>query len=474
MLNAQPLRVACIGAGYVGGPTMAVIASKTPPDAVQVRVLDVSETRINAWNSDCLPIYEPGLDELVFACRGRNLHFSTAIEDGIKWADVVFVAVNTPTKDCGIGAGSAADLTYVELAARQIASAADTPKIVVEKSTVPIRTAEALSAILHACGRTSFEILSNPEFLAEGTAVQDLCEPDRVLIGGNLETDAGRRALRTLVELYAHWVPRERILTTNVWSSELSKLVANAFLAQRVSSINSISALCELSGAEIDEVARAVGLDSRVGPHFLKCSVGFGGSCFQKDILNLVYLCESFGLNTVADYWRAVIAINDWQKQRFTARILHGLYNTATNKKIAILGFAFKKDTGDTRESAAIDVCGNLLEECAKLSIYDPQVPREQIWADLTRRCRRTRDELAQYVTLADSAEEAAANSHAIVILTEWDEFRTLDYAKIYKSMCRPAFLFDGRSICDRAALSQIGFVCYTIGSPVDSRIQLR
>ncbi|BAM83402.1 UDP-glucose dehydrogenase [Cyanidioschyzon merolae strain 10D] len=474
MPGSQPLRVACIGAGYVGGPTMAVIAAKTPPEAVQVRVLDLSAERIAAWNSERLPIYEPGLSELVFAARGRNLHFSTAIDDGIKWADIIFVAVNTPTKECGIGAGAAADLTYVELAARQIAAAADTPKIVVEKSTVPIRTAEALSAILEACGRTSFEILSNPEFLAEGTAVRDLCEPDRVLIGGDLKTERGRQALEALVELYAYWVPRERILTTNVWSSELSKLVANAFLAQRVSSINSISALCELSGAQIDEVARAVGLDRRIGPRFLQCSVGFGGSCFQKDILNLVYLCESFGLNVVADYWRSVIAINDWQKQRFTARILHSLYNTATNKKIAILGFAFKKDTADTRESAAIDVCGSLLQECAKLSIYDPQVPAEQIWSDLTRRCRRTRDELAAYVTLAATADEAAAGSHAIVILTEWDEFRTLDYSKMYKSMCRPAFLFDGRSVCDLKALSEIGFLCYAIGSPDDSRIQLR
>lgn len=471
--DSAPLRIACIGAGYVGGPTMAVIAAKTSPERVQVRVLDISAERIAAWNSDHLPIYEPGLHEVVLKCRGRNLHFSTDVDDGIRAADVIFVAVNTPTKKCGIGAGAAADLTYVELAARRIALAADTPKVVVEKSTVPIRTAEAIRGVLHAAGRTDFEILSNPEFLAEGSAIRDLTRPDRVLIGGNTETPSGRAALAKLVGVYAHWVPRERIITTNVWSSELSKLVANAVLAQRVSSINSVSALCEASGADVDEVARAVGMDSRIGPLFLKASVGFGGSCFQKDILNLVYLCEAFNLHDVAEYWRSVIAMNDWQKQRFTSRILHGLYNTVTGKKIAILGFAFKKDTGDTRESAAIDVCARLVDECASLSIYDPKVPHEQIWADLTRKTKLTRDEVQQYVTLERSAAEAAANSHAVVVLTEWDEFRALDFQAVYATMAKPAFVFDGRGILDMAELKRIGFVVYAIGKPTDASLNL-
>ncbi|KAK4534662.1 hypothetical protein CDCA_CDCA02G0687 [Cyanidium caldarium] len=473
MNGTRNLKIACIGAGYVGGPTMAVIAAKSPPGAVDVLVLDKSEVRVREWNSDRLPIYEPGLEELVKAQRGKNLHFSSDVDGGIRWADMIFVAVNTPTKRCGIGAGQAADMTFVEAAARRIAEVADTPKIVVEKSTVPIRTAEAIRQVLEANGRTSFAILSNPEFLAEGSAIRDLCEPDRVLIGGNVDRETDRQAVQTLVDVYAYWVPRERILTTNVWSSELSKLVANAFLAQRVSSINSVSALCEASGADVSEVARAVGMDARIGPHFLGASVGFGGSCFQKDILNLVYLCESFKLDAVACYWRQVIEMNNWQKERFTVRILHGMYNTITGKKIAVLGFAFKRDTGDTRESPAIDVCARLWEEQALLSIYDPKVDAEQIWDDLTRRCHCTRDELQQRIRLAPSAEAAAHGSHALLLLTDWEEFRALDFGQIYRSMSKPAFVFDGRNLLDAAALRQLGYVVYAVGKPIDPRLNL-
>jgi UDPglucose 6-dehydrogenase len=451
------MKICCIGAGYVGGPTMAMIALKAPH--IQVTVVDMNAARIAAWNSDTLPIYEPGLDEVVKQRRGKNLHFSTAVKETIQAADIIFVAVNTPTKTYGVGAGRAADLRFIESVARTIAEVADGSKIIVEKSTIPVKTAETIKDILAANTRgAKFQVLSNPEFLAEGTAVADLIQPDRVLIGGE-RTPEGDAAVQKLVEVYANWVPREKIITTNLWSSELSKLVANAFLAQRISSINSISALCEATGADVDEVANAIGKDSRIGPKFLKASVGFGGSCFQKDILNLAYLCEKFGLPEVSAYWESVVKMNDWQKERFASRVVSALYNSVADKKIAVLGFAFKKDTNDTRESAAIAVCRSLLGEQAKVVVYDPKVPASEIVHDVLGAGGAN-----ARLTVARSAYEAAAGAHAIVVVTEWDEFKTLDFAKIYDGMVKPAFVFDGRNILDLGKLRALGFRAQGIG----------
>ena len=450
------MNICCLGAGYVGGPTMAMIAHKCPQ--VTVTVADINEERINAWNSDTLPVFEPGLDEVVRSARGTNLFFTTDKILAIKEADVVFVSVGTPTKTYGVDSGRAADLKYVELCARDIAEHSESSKIVVEKSTIPVRTAESLKTVLsaNAVDGISFQVLSNPEFLAEGTAIRDLENPDRVLIGGE-ETPEGQEAMETLASIYATWVDQERILKTNLWSSELSKLVANAFLAQRISSINSISALCEATEANVDEVAYAIGKDSRIGPKFLKSSVGFGGSCFQKDLLNLVYLCEHFGLPEVAEYWKKVIEINDWQKRRFSTRIVNSLFNTVNSKRIALLGFAFKKDTNDTRESPAIYVGRDLLEEEANLAIYDPKVAPEQI-------CRDLGSEFRDQIEICDDPYRAVENAHAVAILTEWDQFKDLDYQKIFDKMIKPAFLFDGRSVTDQVDLRDIGFRVYSIG----------
>ena len=437
---------------------MAMIALKAPH--IEVRVVDMNATRIAAWNSDTLPIYEPGLDDVVKQTRGRNLHFSTDVAGGIKAADIIFVAVNTPTKTYGVGAGRAADLRFIESVARTIAEHANGPKIIVEKSTIPVKTAETIKEILAAnAGGHKFEVLSNPEFLAEGTAIIDLQAPDRVLIGGE-RTPGGEAAIQKLVSVYAEWVPRERIITTNLWSSELSKLVANAFLAQRISSINSISALCEVTGADVDEVANAIGKDSRIGPKFLKASVGFGGSCFQKDILNLVYLCEHFGLPEVARYWESVVGINDWQKRRFANRVVRSMFNTVADKRIAVLGFAFKKDTNDTRESAAISVCRDLISEQAKVVVYDPKVPAAEIQIDVLGKGATSDPRLA----VASSAYEAARGAHALIVATEWDEFKTLDFRKIFEDMQQPAFIFDGRNILDLLKLREIGFRASGIG----------
>jgi UDPglucose 6-dehydrogenase len=456
------MRITCLGAGYVGGPTMAMIAAKCPD--IEVTVVDPNAARIAAWNSDSLPVYEPGLDEVVRSARGRNLHFHTDVEAAVRSGDIIFVCVGTPTKTYGVGAGRAADLCYIESAARMIAELAEGPKIIVEKSTIPVRTAATLLEILRSNSKHGeFEVLSNPEFLAEGTAVADLENPDRILVGGE-RTPGGEKAMATLVEIYARWVPREKIITTNLWSSELSKLVANAFLAQRISSINSISALCEATGADVDEVANAIGKDSRIGPKFLKASVGFGGSCFQKDILNLVYLCEHFGLPEVAAYWESVVKMNNWQKARFTHQIVQALFNTVSGKRIAVLGFAFKKDTNDTRESAAIDVVRGLLEENATVVVYDPRVSAAQIRRDVLGSDREERR-----LVIASSAAEAAAGAHALAVLTEWDEFRSLDFAKIHAGMHKPAFVFDGRNILPRAALEQLGFKVFAIGKPRDA-----
>jgi UDPglucose 6-dehydrogenase len=446
-------KILCIGAGYVGGPTMAMIARKNP--AARVTVVDINQKRIDAWNSDRLPIYEPGLEEVVKAARGRNLFFSTDVNRGIREADIIFVSVNTPTKTFGHGAGCAADLQFWEKCARQILEVSDSDKIVVEKSTLPVRTAAAMERILNSGKKgVRFDVLSNPEFLAEGTAIADLDNPDRILIGGH-PTPEGQKAVQKLVELYAAWVPRDRILTTNLWSSELSKLTANAFLAQRVSSINSISALCEATDAEIGEVARAIGTDSRIGPKFLKASVGFGGSCFKKDILNLVYLCESYGLAEVAEYWRQVVKMNEYQTRRFVARMLKEMFNTIAGKRIAILGFAFKADTGDTRESPAILVARELLEEKADVVITDPQA-LENAKTDLA--------DLRNRVSFEPDPYAAAQGAHAVALLTEWKEYRALDFQRILKSMIQPAFLFDGRNFLDHQRLHALGFNVFSIG----------
>jgi UDPglucose 6-dehydrogenase len=458
--------ICCIGAGYVGGPTMAVIAEKCP--YIKVTVVDLNEKRIAAWNDkdiNNIPIYEPGLHEIVAKTRDVNLFFSTEVDKAIDDAELIFISVNTPTKTYGTGKGMAADLKYIELCARQIAKISKSDKIIVEKSTLPVRTAEALKSILDNTGNgVQFQILSNPEFLAEGTAVPDLLNPDRVLIGGedNLE---GQKAIEALVEVYANWVPKERILKTNVWSSELSKLTANAFLAQRVSSINAISELCEKTEANVSEVSRAIGMDSRIGDKFLKASVGFGGSCFQKDILNLVYICKAFGLSEVADYWEQVIIMNDHQKRRFSQNIVQTLYNTVSGKKITFLGWAFKKDTNDTRESAAIYVANDLINEQANLALFDPKVSYQQVIADLDYLETRDSSDNERYIKAFNDPYEACNNAHAIAILTEWEEFKEYDWKKIYDSMLKPAFVFDGRNILDAQSMRKIGFVYQSIGS---------
>jgi UDPglucose 6-dehydrogenase len=453
--------ICCIGAGYVGGPTMAMIAARCPD--IKVSVVDINEARIAAWNSDDLPVYEPGLYEIVAAARGKNLFFTTDVDTAIADADIIFVSVGTPTKTYGMGAGKAADLCYIEGAARMIAKVAKGPKIIVEKSTIPVRTAEAIKTILEANSEEgTFQVLSNPEFLAEGTAIDDLGCPDRILIGGDPSPE-GQAAVATLASVYATWIPDERIIRTNLWSSELSKLVANAFLAQRISSINSISALCEKTEADVEEVANAIGKDSRIGPKFLKASVGFGGSCFQKDLLNLVYLSGHFGLPQVANYWQAVIDMNEWQKERFSAKIVQTLFNTVRGKKIGIWGFAFKKDTNDTRESAAIYICRDLIMEGANVAIYDPQVEAEQIYADLEY-LGMERKMLENQITFCDSCEEASENAHGVAVLTEWDEFKSANFEKIYQGMFKPAFMFDGRNIIDAKVAKEAGFDFYAIG----------
>jgi UDPglucose 6-dehydrogenase len=466
MTKIKITKICCIGAGYVGGPTMAVIAKKCPH--IQVTVVDLNTERIVAWNDKDvanIPIYEPGLSAVVAEARGRNLFFSIDIEKAIEEAQIIFISVNTPTKTYGKGKGKAADLKYIELCARQIAKISKDDKIVVEKSTLPVRTAEAIKSILDNTGNgVKFQILSNPEFLAEGTAVSDLLNPDRILIGGET-TEEGQEAIQALVDVYMNWVPEEKILTTNVWSSELSKLTANAFLAQRISSINALSELCEKTGANVNEVAKAIGMDSRIGSKFLKASVGFGGSCFQKDILNLVYIAKSYGLNEVADYWEQVIIMNDYQKKRFSAKITQTLYNTVADKKITFFGWAFKKDTNDTRESAAIYVADDLIEEQAKIAVYDPKVSREKILADLDYLKTRSQEENKASVSSYQNPYEACAESHAIAVLTEWDEFTTYDWQKIYASMLKPAFVFDGRNILNKIELESIGFIYKAIGS---------
>jgi UDPglucose 6-dehydrogenase len=446
--------ILCIGAGYVGGPTMAMIAYKCP--RYRITVVDINPDRIAEWNSAELPIYEPGLDELVRATSGKNLFFNTDIEGGIRDNDIIFVSVNTPTKTFGAGAGMAADLQYWEKTARQILRYSKSSKIVIEKSTLPVKTAQAMENILRNTHSVSFEILSNPEFLAEGSAIKDLENPDRILIGSR-ETESGLKARETLVEIYANWVPREKIITSNIWSSELSKIVSNAFLAQRISSINAISALCEKTDADIAEVSRAVGMDIRIGSKFLNASVGFGGSCFKKDILNLVYLCRQYGLNEVAAYWESVVKINQYQQERFILNMLTTMFNTLTDKKICLFGFAFKANTGDTRESPAIFIARRLLEEKAEIVITDPKA------------IRNAKSDMAGVngkISFVEDPYMAAEECHAIALLTEWEIYRNLDFQKIYHTMTKPASIFDGRNILDHGKCFDIGFNVYPLGKP--------
>lgn len=458
----QIRRICCIGAGYVGGPSMAVIALKCPH--LEVYVVDSDKAKIEQWNSDDIPIFEPNLNDIIVECRNRNLHFSSAIGEQISAADLIFIAVDTPTKKTGIGKGRAADMKNLEYVARTIALHSEGNKIIVEKSTVPVKAAESIKSILIANkpAYRNFEVLSNPEFMAEGTAIENLINPDRILVGGDLTTSSGRRAIRLLKNLYCNWVDKSKVITTNTWSSELSKLASNAFLSQRLSSINAMATICESTGADIDEVAKAVGMDTRIGSNYLKAGIGFGGSCFQKDVLNLVYLCECLNLKEVADYWYKVIEMNDYQRTRASRRIVRCLHNTVNDKKIAIFGFAFKANTGDTRESSAKYVCVQLLEEGAKLRIYDPKVPHDRIKMDLASFSHRTR--LDNNVAIFDDAYDCARGCHAIVICTDWDDFTQYCYYTIYDSMQKPAFIFDGPRLLNAKTLQKIGFNIESVG----------
>ena len=448
--------ICCIGAGYVGGPTMSIIAQKNP--RIKVTVVDMNSNKIAAWNSvnlENLPVFEPGLSKVVKEARGRNLFFSTDVNKHIQEAEMILISVNTPTKTSGKGKGYAADLKYVEACAMQIAEISKTDKIIVEKSTVPVRTSEKIKQILRSNNSDiDFQILSNPEFLAEGTAMRDLEIPDRVLIGGD-KTKQGKKAIESLVKIYSSWVPKENILTTNLWSSELSKLTANAFLAQRISSINSLSELCEETGADIEEVSKAIGMDSRIGSSFLKTSVGFGGSCFQKDILNLVYIARSSGLVKVADYWEQILLINKHQRDRFSNKIVECVKNNDLHQNILLLGWAFKKDTNDSRESAAIYVANNLLNNKIRIDIYDPKVNKDQVDFDLSYLNENYDKSLVKFI---EDPISNISNYNLIALMTEWEEFKNYDWNKIYSLIKKPAFIFDGRNILDLEKIKKIGF----------------
>lgn len=465
-------KICCIGAGYVGGPTMAVMALKCPH--INFTVVDIDQEKINLWNHENvekIPVYEPGLSEIISKVRNKNLFYSTDIESAIIDSQMIFIAVGTPTKIYGTGKGMASDLTYVEQCARTIANVSLSDKIIVEKSTLPVRTADTLKSVLTTNkNNCNFDIISNPEFLAEGTAVKDMLNPDRILIGGE-ENNRGKKAIKSLVDVYSNWVPINKILTTNLWSSELSKLVANAFLAQRISSINSISALCEKTEADVNEVAKAIGSDSRIGKYFLNSSVGFGGSCFKKDVLNLVYICRKYGLNQVADYWMSVIEMNQYQRSRFTKKIITSLFDNVNQKILTIFGWSFKKDTNDSRESASIYVSSQLLEEGAFLRVYDPKVPSDSILFDLKilfeakNYSNKEIQQILKRVEVVNEPYDAVVSSHAIAILTEWDEFINLDYNRIFYLMEKPSHIFDGRKILDKKIIKNIGFNFFEIGS---------
>ena len=464
MKNNLKKNICCIGAGYVGGPTMSVIALNCPD--WQVNLVDLNEERINAWNNEDLsklPIFEPGLEKIVKKCRGKNLFFSTKIEENIAKADIVFISVNTPTKKRGLGAGYASDLKWIESSARQIAKFSKNHTVVIEKSTLPVKTAETIKTILNSSEQNNdsakdekkqtYSIISNPEFLAEGTAIDDLQNPDRVLIGGDDDD-----SINLISDLYKNWIDPAKIITTNLWSSELSKLVANAFLAQRISSINSISALCESTGANISEVSSAIGSDQRIGDKFLKPGPGFGGSCFKKDILNLVYLCRYYRLNEVANYWEKVVEINEWQQKRISTLVIKNLFGTLTNKKLAIFGFSFKANTNDTRESPSINISKNLLEEGAKLNFFDPKVTEKNILIEF--------DEIINEndALVFDDPLEAAQGADAVLVMTEWEEFKDLDWENIFKVMRKPSWVFDARICLNRERLKNIGFNVWTVG----------
>ena len=464
--------ICCIGAGYVGGPTMAVIAEKCP--YLQVNVVDLNKKRIADWNEkdlSKLPIYEPGLKEIISKCRGKNLHFTTEIKEKIEIADMIFISVNTPTKTKGVGAGKASNLKWIEASARQISKYARNHTIVVEKSTLPVKTAQTINDILQCSKENNsvsinktFKVLSNPEFLAEGTAIEDLNNPDRVLIGGD-----DKESIEALENIYLNWVQKDKILTTNLWSSELSKLTANAFLAQRISSINSISALCESTGADIKEVKSAIGMDHRIGSKFLNSGPGFGGSCFKKDILNLVYLTSYYGLNEVSEYWQKVVDINDWQVDRISKIIVEKLFGTISEKKIAILGFAFKANTNDTRESPAIKICKNLIEEGGFLRIYDPRVNKKQIEFDLNLKAMENLNQFSENGNwdYSNSILDAATGADAIVILTEWDEFKNLDWENLSKVLRSPSWVFDSRLIINNKEAEKYGINVWKVGNGI-------
>ena len=471
MIN-QIHNICCIGAGYVGGPTMAVIADKC--SEIQVNVVDINKKRINDWNNSnlsMLPIYEPGLDEIIGRCRGINLHFSTDIEKHISNADMIFISVNTPTKTKGIGAGQASDLKWIDASARQIAKYAKGKTIVVEKSTLPVKTAQTIKQILEAKNEPTsaedfnekrFSVLSNPEFLSEGTAINDLENPDRVLIGGD-----DKEAIDSLIDIYLNWVDKSKILTTNIWSSELSKLIANAFLAQRISSINSMTALCEATGANIKEVSLAIGSDKRIGKYFLNAGPGFGGSCFKKDILNLVYICNHYGLYEVSSYWQKVVDINNWQQKRISNIIVEKLFGTISGKKIAVLGFSFKANTNDTRDSPAIKICKELIEEGGNLFIHDPRVKPSQIEIDLE--IDQTKNN--GYIIneggwiFSESIFNATKDADAILITTEWDNYKTLDWELLSKNLRTPSWIFDSRSVIDVNQAKSYGINVWSIGN---------
>ena len=463
MKNIQ--KICCIGAGYVGGPTMAIIAKHCPE--ININVVDIDSDRIKAWNStnmNDLPIYEPGLSEVILKTRGVNLHFSTEIEKNISIADIIFISVNTPTKESGFGAGQASDLKWIDLCSRQISKYSQGHTIIVEKSTLPIKTADTIKQILDASSKNknlkSFSVLSNPEFLSEGNAINDLEKPDRVLIGG--EDSA---AIETLINIYQKWVPKDKILTTNIWSSELSKLIANAFLAQRISSINSISALCEKTGADVKDVSLAIGKDQRIGNRFLETGPGFGGSCFKKDIMNLIYICNHYGLPEVSRYWEKVIEINSWQTKRISKLVVEKLFGTLSNKKIGILGFSYKSNTNDTRESPAISICKDLLEEGAILQIYDPKVSEKQIRKDLEKSdFVKVKYSSFGNFNISNTVESASTESDALLILTEWKEFKTLNWQLISEKMRTPSWVFDTRSISNSEEASKFGINVWNIG----------
>ena len=462
----QIKNICCIGAGYVGGPTMTVIAKYCPD--ITVNVVDINEERINNWNGDFdkLPIFEPGLGKIVKEVRGKNLFFSCDVHNAIKQADIIFISVNTPIKSHGIGAGEASDLRWVESSAREISLYARDHTIVVEKSTLPVKTAEIIKSILESSNQNSdanensktFSVLSNPEFLAEGTAINDLENPDRVLIGGE-----DKQSIDLLKEIYLRWVDEKKIITTNLWSSELSKLIANAFLAQRISSINSVSAICESTGANVNEVAKAVGTDSRIGIKFLKSGPGFGGSCFKKDILNLVYICKSLGLLEVASYWEGIMKINDWQQDRIYKAVVDKLYGNISGKKIVILGFSFKANTNDTRNSPSIKISRKLLGEDAELVISDPKVSKNKIFEALNSINQDINYE--NKISFEINISKAIENSDAVLIMTEWEEYKNLDWKLLQHKMRKPAWVFDTRSIISIEEIQETNINFWQLGN---------